>query len=192
MAGVTTSSTSTNGASPARAGGRRPRPSATRPGSSRLPRRGGRQLAGLFVGERRRHLRVGRSSARRTETRIPSSSISTSPTPLSWTIRTISLIRCSRDSSSVVSPRSSRVWRARIVCRSASASSPKSAIRTSSSSLAKPSASCRTSSAVGGSSSAAPRRRRAARLLAPRCRRPSRVGCRTRPGRASGTRPRRP
>ena len=45
-------------------------------------------------------------------------------------------MRCSRVSSSVVSPRSSRLWRALIVRSSASASSPKSAIRTSSSSLA--------------------------------------------------------
>ena len=78
----------------------------------------------------------GRSSVRLTETRIPSSSISTSATPLSWTIRTSSRIRCSRVWSSVGVPKSSRVARARIVRSSASASSPKSAIRTSSSSLA--------------------------------------------------------
>ena len=84
---------------------------------------------------------------------MPLSSISTSPMPLSWTICTISRMRSARDWSTPLAIVSSRVCRLRMFWRSFSASSPKSAIRTSSSSLAaRPSASWRTSSADGGSS----------------------------------------
>ena len=79
---------------------------------------------------------TGTSSARRTDTRMPLSSISTSPMPLSWTICTSSRMRSARDWSTPLAIVSSRLCRPRMFWSSSSASSPKSAIRTSSSSLA--------------------------------------------------------
>ena len=67
---------------------------------------------------------------------MPASSIVTSPTPDSWTMRTISRIRSARAASTPPPSRESSLPRARIVRRSGSASSPKSATSRSSSSLA--------------------------------------------------------
>ena len=94
---------------------------------------------------------------RRTLTRMPSSSIVISPTPVSWTIRTTSRIRSWRTwSTPPAASGSSPPERPRIARSSGSASSPKSASSNSSSSLAAspPASSRRASRSIGGSGSA--------------------------------------
>ena len=88
------------------------------------------------AGAGRRDEAFGGLGVRRTVTRSPASSIVTSPTPESWTIRTISRIRSARLASTPLPSSDSWLPRPRIVRRSGSASSPKRATRSSSSSLA--------------------------------------------------------
>ena len=108
---------------------------------------------------------------------MPSSSISISPTPDSWTIRTSSRIRSARVRVDVAAEqrRLAASGAARIVCRSVSASSPNIASRTrSSSEAARPSA--RLAHVLGARRILVERRRVAAEELDRACGRAGSIG----------------